>query len=353
MSTPDYGSLETNVTNDDITPSTLSLFANALLNYLEHRIHESNHPIIDDNDYTNNPLLPKETTDVVIKTKIDDTNNDECPICFDKLGDRPYVNLRCHGETIHRFHEDCITMTLNGLMSSTTDPTFSCPMCRYNHIYENISTTSKNHTMLFKEYWFKTSVDVVSRIESIILLIITFIYTYYAYHIMINKYTEQYPNNNQFISSISGGLIIQYFIVCIIVLVKYISTGIYRQIFNNTNTKNIEWYNFPLIPSVLILLFYTIYFTLNLYIYSNNKHITLFIVYSSPLLFFAGIFISYLIINNVFFKNINRCDRYLSKCQIITNIIMKKFREKKKKEFCSSFRIWNDRQDFIVQITPD
>lgn len=316
---------------------------------LEYKPYETSNEIIDDDDYINNPLLPKESNDVVIQT---DDNMNDCSICIEQLGLKPYINLKCEHGT-HKFHEDCFVITLNALKSTAPNSSnFKCPMCRSIHSYEKVGGPTGNYTISFEEFWFKKSIYIVTRIETTIFLIGMMLYAYYVFKLCKNKYKEQFPSYEYPVShDFYVALIFHCILTYNIVLFRYMNISKHRSI-NFGLTSDIEWYNFPFIPSIITIMFYTAYFLLNYLVYTN-KVLSLLIVYSYPLILFLGLFISYLIVNNCFFKNPERCDKYLVKCQKITNILYKTYREQMKKEFCSKFKIWNNKQEFTIEIKPE
>ena len=133
----------------------------------------SEHPIINDKDYNNNPAIDNDKDESKSESQAILIINepDKCPICLDEMDKERSISLKCRAGS-HKFHESCMACTLSALHSDRLFPNitryynFKCPLCRDVHQYQVMDMGySKISTMTFKEYWIELNQRVEAHIE--------------------------------------------------------------------------------------------------------------------------------------------------------------------------------------------
>jgi hypothetical protein len=327
-----------------------SFLSDVLSSYFTGVELESNNTIIDDTDYTNNPALPKESEEqaIVVVNKHSELDSQitetDCPICLESLNNKNYVNLRCKDNAIHRYHESCLTMTLNALEPSID--LFYCPLCRYQHNYQIEKRGDYQYMSIgFSEYWFWKSIIMYNVFENFILCPWYLCYLIIVYNRLNNKYNNKFETIN--IPLIFGNLL--HIVTCldipvrkIIYLIKNCSTN---KVINNKHL--FIWLNYPILVYLVSYIHLTTYFLIN-YLINTNKTISIILIFSSLPMSIIMMSLTMYFINNKLLNNKYRTDGTLKYCQKFSNLF-KKFRKTKKELFSSTVRIYNSRQDFRIK----
>ena len=70
-----------------------------------------------------------------------------CAICLETPKQTDKVRTLVCG---HQFHSSCISEWIR--FSKSTDSTYTCPICRYIHIYYPLRTKVKKNVVMFYEF---------------------------------------------------------------------------------------------------------------------------------------------------------------------------------------------------------
>jgi hypothetical protein len=311
----------------------------------------SEHPIINDKDYNNNPAIDNDKDESKSESQAILIINepDKCPICLDEMDKERSISLKCRAGS-HKFHESCMACTLSALHSDRLFPNitryynFKCPLCRDVHQYQVMDMGySKISTMTFKEYWFWKSIWIYSMYENALLSVgISYLYFYISSLYEYNKNVD----NNTIVTTQSIG----FCILCIVLFFKIVD------LYNMVSVKRmqkykypISTYNFPIIPYIMLVLAIITHYLLFKYLREGlNTTDTKIIMYLSGPIMIMFMLINKSIIKFLVYEKPHRRDNILKQCQLISNLHWQ-YRKRKKKMFAMSFEVINNHQTIIIK----
>lgn len=347
---------DTNSNGDDLNNDYGVLgMLNALLSTLGYYGETtSEHPIINDNDYTNNPMAIDNDKDKNDENQaiFIDNEPDNCPICLDEMDKEPTVSLQCR-VGIHKFHESCMACTLSALHgdrlfpNSATFYNFKCPMCRDIHQYQSKGKGySKVPTLTFQEYWFWKSIWIYSVYEN---LLMTFPTVYLLYY-LTSMYRYKRTINT---TDVQVSHHVAFGVLCLIIGFKFldlVDMASTKRIYKRRH-KNISTLNFPLIPYIMLALasitHYYLYTELRDKVDMTDIKI---IMYSAGPIYILFMLLNKMIVECLIYRKPSRRDYLLKRCQLIANLHCY-YRRKKKKMFAMNFTVKNDRQTITIKAT--